>query len=519
MIIHKGYMVFSLFAVTLCSPAAKADIIFDYTKGSPVSLGRSIDIRLPTETKRDCLDKNDWVWVESEPAAPGAPSGVQSVSVMSEYIEDYRDLFDKLHINASYKGSATIKKAITVGSEGDIDWSSEFTGSYSDISYVLMAQYDFGSRRIKVPALQLPYQQLISEKRYEEFIQICGTHFAVSEERWAHAAIVVNISKLDESMKRRLQIDYKSKADIVKIGSGEFALKAEKEIRSTRRFNIENIKFVADGGDSTKLSKLASATEAADLKLALSAMEEYMTGIARETSAVKSYRMASFEIFGLEVPSSSDVASFMEAVYLSGLRYQKMTESIRERLREAVREPERTVRLREVYERDLYTITSQKAALDQLAVSCVKQGLCDISAIRKVAPRISYTTSLLQHPALQANCLYANGTLAEIAVRLSGQFLDSRAVQDFRIYRIPEFVNGKSQEADVKRTNIAADPNSNRFVASIEYLRDEPMSPLTLPEEARAIRYEMAVTTFDNSTEWYDLGYLNVHADSCPLMR
>ena len=441
--------------------STRADVIFDYAANSPVSLGRSIDIRLPTESKNDCLEFLDWQWVESEPATPGTPGGVLNVSVTGEYIDDYRDLFERLHFNASFKGSATIKSAITIGSESSIDYGTEFVGKYSDLMYVLRAQYDFGNRTLKSAKLEKTYQDLIDMGKYADFIEKCGTHFAVSEERWAHAAIIVKLGKLDEFMKRRLELKYKSKADIVKIGNGELALDAEKEINSTHRYALETLKFDASGGDSTKAAKLAGATDANDLKSALAAMEEYMTGITRETAAVKSYRLASFERFGLKIPPGPDVTSFMEAVYLSGLRYQQMIQAVHERLDDAERFTAATTALREIYQRDLYTLTQQKVALDSLAVACVKEGVCDINAIRRVAPRISYTTSLLLQPSLEASCLYAHDALTEVAVRLSGRFVDPMAVQDFRIYRIPEYQNGKPEEADVKRTGLAEDPSSN----------------------------------------------------------
>jgi hypothetical protein len=502
---------------------ARADVVFDYAGNSPVSLGRSIDIRLPTVTKNDCLDSIAWQWDESEPAKEGTPGGVQRVSVNAEYIDDYRDLFEQLHFNASFKGSATIKEAITVGAEANIDYGTEFTGKYSDLSYIVMAQYEFGRRRLKTATLKKEYLDLIHEGKYTDFIEACGTHFAISEDRWADAAIIVNIDKLDESMKRRIEFTYKSKADVVKIGSGEMALDAEKEIKSIHRYGSQHLKFDAHGGDSTKLDKLASATNANDLKSSLAAMEAYMTGIARDTSAIKSYRMASFEMFGLQIPTGPDVTSFMGAVYFSEFRYQQMIQAVRAGLDDAERFAAATTALREIYQRDLYTLTQQKAALDSLAVACVKKGVCDINAIRKAAPRISYTTSLLVQPSLEANCIYAGDApgdaLTEVGVRLFGRFVDPMAVQDFRVYRIPEYQNGKPQEAHVKRTGLAEDPTSNRFVASVEHLRDDPASPLTLPEEARALRYEMAVTVFDGSTEWYDLGYLTVPADRCPLVR
>src|SRR5262245_43623530 len=129
-----GFLVSSLAA----TPSSQADILFNYAKGTPVTLGHSVDARLPMDSKKDCLKDQDWKWVESEPAPSGSPAGVMSVEVTGEYIDDYRDLFDRLHLNAAFKGNAAVADAVKLGGELNIDYGKEFEGKYSDLSYVLM---------------------------------------------------------------------------------------------------------------------------------------------------------------------------------------------------------------------------------------------------------------------------------------------------------------------------------------------------------------------------------------------
>ncbi|TCA58090.1 hypothetical protein E0H71_00365 [Rhizobium leguminosarum bv. viciae] len=503
-------------SLSLASGPAKCDVMFDYVRGSPVSLGRSVDARLPTESKKDCLSSTEWEWIESDVAATGSPGGVLQVGVTGEYIDDYQELFRRLHFNASFKGSATIKAAVTLGMDAGFSYDNEFAGKYTNLSYVLMAQYDFGSRRLKRPTLEPFYQNLIDAGKYAQFISECGTHFAISEQRWSYAAIIVHLSKLDESMKQLLKANYTSKADVVKIGSGEISLDAEGEFRTAHKYAKATLDFSASGGDSTKAAKLAGAANTGDMSAALSAMESYMTGISRDTSAVQSYRLASFEMFGLKIPAGADISDFMESAYFAGLRYEQIIAAIQESVVQAEKVPALTVALRESLNRDLYRITQEKLGLDRLAVACLETNICDSHDIAKVAPTLGYNTSLLSSASLSASCLYTDDKLAEVSLRLTGSFIDPKAVQDFQVYRIPDYPGGKPDQVLVRRTGLAEDPAGHRFVASIDHLKDNPDSNLTLPEEARATRYQMSVIGYDGGVEWYNLGKIALPADDCP---
>ena len=514
-------LVATMVLLLLWAQIASADIIFNYEPGSPVAFGRSIDHRFPTDGKLDCLANSEWKWTETEPAPVGSAGGVLKIAVSGEYTSDYKEIFEKLHLNAYYKASATIEEIVKLDSEASLDLNYDFIGKYSDFAYILVARYEFGGRRLTRPVLADNYQSLIDQGKHSEFIATCGTHFVISEERWAYASIIVSIDNLDESIKRRLKTKYKGRAGVIAIGSGEFGLDIEAQYNTVHRYSAATLDFQANGGEPGKASKLAAATQASDIGAALVGMEEYMTGISRETSVPKNFRLVPFALFGLKHNEDPSVSHFLESIYFSSIRYSSTINEIRRKIDNTNSySAEETEKLKKIYQRDLHKLMKEKAALDVLAIECVKNSVCDSDKIRSVAPMIGYRTSLLRDPEIRPVCLYHNTALEGISVRLVGRFLDPNAVQDFDVYRINEYKDVPIQNTALKRTGLNEDSSPlNRFIARIEIIEDDLESDLTLIEEARAIRYEMRVKIFDGTDQWYDLGYLNLRTDECPLVR
>ncbi len=237
---------------------ASADVVFDYERGSPVALGRSIDLRLPKETKSSCLADEEFEWIEAGPVGPG---GVAKVKVTGEYTDDYRELAARLHVNGHYRASVAAGAA---GAEAKAELTYETLGKYADLVFLLVARYEFGSRRLKAPSLASEYRKLLEEGQYDEFIARCGTHFANAEERSAYASVVVNISRIDESIKRRLHADYSSTVNVAEVGSMTAGMGIEAQYDTARRLGRATLEFDANGGDPTKAAALAAATQSDD---------------------------------------------------------------------------------------------------------------------------------------------------------------------------------------------------------------------------------------------------------------
>ena len=509
-----------LLALLVCTQAAVAwaDVTFNYEPNSPVSLARSIDVRIPTETKRDCLSSGQWIWVESEPASATVPSGVSRVAITSKYTDNYREIYQQLHLNASYKVSAAVSEAVTAGGSGTITFDNEFNGKYGDFAFVTLAKYDFGSRRLAQPGLKAEFQKLIDEKKFAQFVAACGTHYVDQEERWAYVSLIAGGETLDETMKRKLSGNYKSKVTVSEVGSTETEIDLSAQFNEIRRYGKATLDFRARGGDSTKAAKLASAAQASNVTAAVAAMEQYLGGVSRETSAVKSYRLVSFSLYGLEFEEDPRQAQFLEAVYYSAVRYQNMLATLTERIEELGRNASAAPRLLNRYKVDFRAITLEKAALDRLALKCVKDNICVPGDITKAAPRIGYNFSTLQSLTTTASCLYDGQDLDSITVKLSGTVTDPSIALGLDAYRLPDGERKQQAKTYVIRSRFDADLQ-NRFIARIDYLDRTTIPNIELADRARKTRYEIVLSTANGGEEWYDLGTLDVRADQCLTQR
>jgi hypothetical protein len=511
------YLLASIAVAIFSGAPTSADLFFNYEPGSPVSLGRSIDYRNPTETKQDCLEDIRWSWVETDAMAPESPGGVVQVAVSGEFTDDYREIGRKLNVNASYRANVGVKDALSASSEGNLDIRYDFLGRFHDLAYVLVASYEFGSRRVSSARLEERYQALLDEGRHAEFVAACGTHYAVNEEMWAYASIIVGIDRIDETVKRHLSASYRSQAKVVDLAGAEMGLGVDAAYNAARRYGAASLMFRANGGDPAKAADLAQATQANDIAAAISGMQAYMGGISRNSSVPKRLRLAPFSAFGLQIDPDHDRDRFLEALYFSALRYQASISQITERLKSLEETQNNHLELKGIYERDLASLNTQKGHLDALSVKCVQENVCDLDALSDIAPLVAYRTSTLRDPELRSVCLYANDILQAVAVRLVGRFIDAAAIQDFDVFRGEQY--GEALERiHVTRTDLSADPEG-RFVARLEVVESDLNDEVSLLERVRSHRYEMAVKVMDGATEWYTLGSPRVRADDCPLVR
>jgi hypothetical protein len=502
-----------------------ADVSFRYEQQSPVFLGASIDIRNPTETKRNCLVSLDADWIEAGAGVGGSLGGVTRISVSGQYTDDYREIFKQLNVNAFFKGSMSVAKIGSFGGEGKLDLDYSFSGNYADLAYILTADYDFGQRRLKGAQLAPQYAKLIEEKKFDEFIAQCGTHYAVSERRASSASIVINISNLSESIKRRLKASYSGSAKLVTNAADISAgLSVEAQYNTAQKYGRATLDFRAVGGDSTKAASLAAATQSNDINAALTAMQTYMTGIDRNTAVPVQYELVSFELFGLQYQTNPEQQRFVEIGYLSGVKYQSQINAIRERLKQVMDAPQGGALLAEIYKGDLFRIQAQKAVLDTLMKECLQSRTCNISELNSKTPDIAWASSTFYDLQPSYVCLYNADVLGSISVRLFGRALDATFVQDFRVYRIRDFSPNVQTRTDVVRTNLADESADRRFVSRIDVLQPTTVggsgiNGVQFVDEARATRYELQLVLNGGRQEWYDLGYASIPSDRCPAIK
>lgn len=499
---------------------AKADLIFRYEPNSPVALSASVDVRNPTEAKRSCVEFQSAEWVEAGSATESNLGGVTQILVTAEYTDSYKEIIEKLNINAGYKASAAFKK-VGLTSDAKVTMGDDFQGKYADLSYVLTAQYEFGQRRIVNPTLKPEFQKLIDDGKTNEFISKCGTHFAISETRWSYAAIVINVSNLNETTKKRITGNYKGSAKFMSAANLNVELGIDHQYDVVTRYGHATMQFAANGGDPVKAASLAGAVQTNDLAAALSAMQQYMSGIDRNTAAPSSYRMVPFSLFGLDAPESLEQTDFLSDIYLASVRYESDIAKLEDRIDSLERSALADFDLVKIYKLDLQRLQTLKATLDALGRACILEDKCNRQELTSQLPELIWSSSTLMAAAIEPVCLYNDNALDSLSVRMSGKVLDPLAVQDIIIFRLDEAQPDKWTEIHPSRTRFNDD---GRFVARVDLLEAQRSETGTLDtqemlDRARRTRYELQLVLQGEAREWYDLGTLSVNGDVCPALR
>ena len=293
-------------SVLLCVPmcfiafsqvAEDDDIIVGFNSSGNLAIGKSIDINNPNASKQDVIESPTEEWLDG-----GSPSTALKASLVTSSNE----LYEKLNLNVNLQGE--VKLPVIGGGRSEFDMKTEIENDYSDnnLYYVIHAYNDFGRQGLKNPKLKGPFQRLIDENKYEDFIRAAGTHFVIRQRRASTIYALITISKLNSITKRALSLNYNNSLNIniQKLAdlSGKQTYEYKNLIKTAYKFGSVKLEFYLSGTEG--LSKLASGFPQSpdDLPSLVKALSNAASSVLRENSTPIEYHLASFAMFDLRVP-------------------------------------------------------------------------------------------------------------------------------------------------------------------------------------------------------------------------
>lgn len=487
-----------------------ADQSFFYHPSKALLLGGGLDMEYPVDTKEDCVDYAEAKWVESD-------SGVNRVQFSSSYVTDARSIVRNTKTNASLEASYKYG-AGSVSMSAGYGLNKKYAHASDSLNYMIRAEYDFGTRRALEPVLKEKYQTLIDENKMEEFKQRCGTHFVISERKGANASILIKVENLSKQEVKDLRFNINvsgkytgtrvsaaySRANFVKVASSKGEVK---------------IDFDAQGGRAEDVAAFASAQN--DIVKHQAAMENYMKGITRETSAPQSYKLVSFDRFGYanEIKPSLERNKFLEEAYIMSLEYESMVERLRVEQALAVDVPD-TLRY---FEGKRYRYDRANNQLHEIVKGCLNENKCSASRLVRFGETVMWLGQMLKDYRLETACYYTEGILDTVRVKLVGEFTHREMVAGYDFLQI--FETGERSYLDM--SEVEMHPTLSSFSGDLLVLQTKFATDAThrqkmkearaLKNQLKALKLVMEIDSQNGDFHTYRLDKKSL--SSCPIRR
>ncbi|MCX4175641.1 MULTISPECIES: hypothetical protein [Paraburkholderia] len=276
-----------------------------WSHSSPTTIGSGIDVDLINQQRFSCLNfvDTDLKWLDSD--------GAVSTSASIELVSDYKSLARTLGLEVDYKSKADVSIA-ALKAGGSLDLHLKYDSFAKDESrtaaIVIKAASDYGRRGLRNYPLKADLAELITEGKFDEFRQRCGTHTVVAEHRDALVAIVITLSDITSSSKQAFEGMYKTSVSgsgtinaATVSGNADFSTRWNSLIEAAARMGTLKVSFESRGGagisDATKLAITSDPTKIDQILAAISTIGASFT---KENSAPVEYLLISNTAFGVK---------------------------------------------------------------------------------------------------------------------------------------------------------------------------------------------------------------------------
>jgi hypothetical protein len=474
--------------LTVISISSFADIRFNRTENSPFSLGKTVDANVPTITKEACLEYETIFWNSVD-------AGVVNMQFNSDVVKNSRDYYKSLRRDT--KISAKVKFGLTSGS---IDASKKFDGKYMNyndsVSYVVSANYDFGSKVIKSYKLKDKYQRMIDEGSHLEVIKRCGTHFVHSSQQGIQANVLMSVTNLSQTEKKDVIWALKSGLTYSKVGEGNFEHQVEKKIKEVITNSTFKVSAQAFGGSAESFNGFAQASSG-DMPTIMNAMQEFMKSASKETSIPMSYNLVSLEMFGLEIPEyNEDQEKFFELAYFLTIDYEMLHARVTSEMTELRNLNHQIVKekMRE-FQGVLYRLSREISKVQHRVNKCHLENKCNPRALRKISLDMNWVSNMLAESSLEATCYDSGNGEHFVNVSVFGRLNNSDLIKEISFKRILK--NGTEVDLfDGANIHYGNDLEEGEYspvlYGSLEgVFPEEALSPIRLVKESK---YIMTIT-------------------------
>jgi hypothetical protein len=324
------------------SNLARADeyqVWYDFHPLSVLRLGGGFDPQSPRSTKVPCLEfqsSDRLIPGITLPTVPGMEARPLSPGIIEERLENGGALSTQIDMYvvrsmSEYRQALGVDVAIEASylgfsGGGSFKLNTSQSLQRNAITVLVSARSEYARRYAGVPRLTDFAQQLINNREYGRFIDVCGSHYASIERRAAMAVIEISIQSVDQSTRDSIEVGVNASGGFGPV-SGSVKSKVTHEINRASREGRLNARIVAQGGEG-----LGSAAELiaglsngdANFEALRAGLTRFVQGFRPETAAPIAYAVTRIPFLPEGYGLFSDVAKRDRLLEIADL-YRKVS--------------------------------------------------------------------------------------------------------------------------------------------------------------------------------------------------
>jgi hypothetical protein len=503
------------FLVLFSSASISVDLAYVPTDGLNLTLGYGFDPNDPFTTKEDCLTFNT-----------GFPEGdgVKELKVDLKLVEKTSELIDEFDLTLS---SAYGYKA--VGAKWDVKASlgidKDLSIKRDELALVLSVNYVFQNKKVTNPRTRNELKDL-SEI---EFKKRCGTHFAAYESRNAHFYAISKLKNVTESMKKRIKqsFDFSYKGG---SHSGSINAKIEKFHSLSRSLGTLDLEVHAVGGlaSGIKTRPLSKVWEKRDIDGFFEFIDNYIANISNQNSNPDLVYVAEYLDSPLHAYKfNPELLNFSNEAFRLNLDLNQMESMLRDEMKSLRSKGLISKSHKSIVNRQkvLNSINGRRFEIQSLLDACIKEGKCDKRLLEYTKLDVPWLGAVIKQHNQVAYCMYTNGLLNLVRVKLNMKLDEIDLVNDISFYIYDE--NDDLRKIQIDGSEIAFDKKTGRITVFIgRYQPTYPDFRKTLMNERVALEFLDLVSEVDYSVKirfangedrYFDLGYAMIDRLNCSV--
>lgn len=459
---------------------ASIDVL--HIPNSKLSLGGNVDMNFPFQKKERCLDAESMDWTQIN-------DGALRLTLKSELVQSRQELMRNLNVDA--KLSAKAKFEVLGGSaEYEHKLTKNFQGSNDSLNYLVQAYYDFGEKEARGLRLKPKFQQMVDEKRFDEFVAACGTHFVISTRQNVMVNMLITIKNLNSTEIKKVSNRFSASVQYGPI-SGDATASIASDFKFAQNYGQVDLTIDSIGGDPRVFNGFGNTR---DIDRALILLEKFLGGVRKETSAPTRYTLLSFESFGL--PSSYEdleVGEFSEKAYFMALDIEeKLTRLESELLSFGDINSEALRRMRRAQSDLVY----ENRYLQSMVNKCIKEKLCDVESLNVLPIDVRW---LNDH--LVAHNMMASVSPKSVNTFMYGEIQDISLIKDISIERVENGRISFRRSLLADESEFSFDHEMRRFHLNLEQIFESDYPNIS--NEIRHIEYVVNIIDLLDRKETY----------------
>ncbi len=209
----------------------------------------------------------------------------------SEFVSSSNEILETLDIKGNFSADYKVSELFGGNTTLSSHYNKYFKMNSSDIALMISFQQDHGREGTMEAKIKPEYQQILDAGEYEQFKELCGTHYINMVQKKSLVMVLVKISGLSSTSKKDFILNFKQKFSTSFLSaSGELSLDYQRFIQQMKKMTSVKIEFFSVGGNGVKdITSIINGVQGENLQSIITGIADFARNVDQSNAAPVKY--------------------------------------------------------------------------------------------------------------------------------------------------------------------------------------------------------------------------------------